>query len=328
MDFKDYYKILGVEKTASDEDIKKAYRKLAHKYHPDTNKTGTNTEDKFKELSEAYEVLKDPEKRKKYDNLGSSFNRYRQQGGSSDDFSWSDWYERSGGSQQRSKRDNYQTVGDFFNSGGGLSDFFERIFGGMSGQKSGFNQSRGFNLTAQNGEDISSEVEITLEEAFSGTSRFLQINDGKKLEVKFKPGIVDGQILKISKKGGAGKHGGENGDLIITIKVLPNAKVERKGNDLYADANIDLYTMILGGTSKISTFGGTLKINIPETSPLGKVLKLKGQGMPKYGSSSDERGDLYIKLLPKLPKSLSEEEKELFAKLKSMKSSKKTATAE
>lgn len=313
MEFKDYYKVLGVEKTASTEEIKKAYRKLARQYHPDTNKSDPNAENKFKEVTEAYEVLSDVEKRRKYDNLGNSFSRHRQTGGGSEDYDWSQWFDNA--SRTRSKPRG-QTVGDFFSTGGGLSDFFEKIFG------SGFTQKSGFNYPPTRGEDIRAELEITLQEAFDGTTK--QVNTGTStIELKLKPGIADGQTLRVSGKGSQGKHGGLAGDLIIVVKIAESKKISRTGDDLYIEVPVDLYSAVLGGNTKIKTYGGLVNVKIPPESQGGKVLKLKGQGMPKYGSSSGERGDLYVTLQIKVPKSLSDEEKELFARLKALREKKK-----
>ena len=306
MEFKDYYKTLGVDKSANNEDIKKAYRKLAVKYHPDTNAGNKELESKFKDLNEAYEVLKDPEKRKKYDTLGSSWNNFRQTGGREADFNWSEWASQPRASSRRRASDSYTNFGDVF-SGGGVSEFFEKIFG------SGFSQKAGFQPTPKKGEDFQTEVEISLEEAFKGTSRLLSIND-KKIELNIKPGITDSQILKISEKGMPGKNGGKNGDLLIKIIISPHKRVQRKDDDLYVEVTIDLYKAILGGTTKISTFGDTIKLNIPPESQPGKVLRLNGQGMPHYSNPST-RGDLYINLNVKLPKNLSDKEKEIFKEL-------------
>jgi curved DNA-binding protein len=322
MDFKDYYKILGVDRNASADEIKKAYRKLALKYHPDKTKNDKESEEKFKDISEAYDVLRDPEKRRKYDNLGSSYNRFRQSGGSSQDFNWSDWFsqqKRGAGAKQQ-----YRTMGDFINdSGGGLSDFFEKIFGGGFGgggfggaEPGGFRQQQGFNYPPRKGENYETEVELSLEEAYHGASRLLQINSDR-LEVKFRAGIADGQLMKISGKGMPGAGGGRKGDLIIHVRIRPHKRVERRGDDLYVNAEIDLYKMILGGSSAIQSFGGKLKFNIPPESQPGKVLKLSGQGMPHY-NNPDKKGDLYIKLGVKLPENLSDEEKELVRKLRDL----------
>lgn len=319
MEFKDYYKVLGVDKAATAEEIKKAYRKLARQYHPDTNKTDPNAENKFKEVSEAYEVLSDADKRRKYDNLGSSFNRHRQTGGGTDDYDWSQWFDKAQQSQRKAK-DSYQTVGDFFSQGGGLSDFFERIFG------SGFSQRQGFNKPPQRGEDTVLELEILLSEAYTGVSKMIQTN-GQKFEVKLKPGVPDGHTLRISGKGNHGKNGGQNGDLNIIVKIKDHNKVLRKDDDIYLDVPVDLYTAILGGTAKIKTFAGMIKINIPSESQPGKQLKLKGQGMPKYASANNEFGDLYVTIQIKLPKNLSQEEKDLFEKLRELREEKGKSTA-
>lgn len=319
MEFKDYYKTLGVGKTATTDDIKKAYRNLAKKYHPDANKS-PEAELKFKEISEAYEVLSDSEKRSKYDNLGSSWNRHRQSGGRNDTFDWAEWYSRNQQSGGRRTGSGREPFGDFFGGGsmgGGLSDFFEKIFGSNAGQS--FTSSR--RQPAKNGEDTSIDVELTLEEAFKGASRMLSIN-GSKLEIKFKPGIVDGQTLKVSGKGLPGSHGGANGDLIIKVNIPEHNRFKRKGNDLEVEANIDLYTAIFGGESKITTLSGVIKFNISPEAQQGKLIRLKGLGMPKY-TNSGERGDLYIKLNVKLPINLSEKEKELFAQLRDLHKSKK-----
>ncbi len=315
MDFKDYYKVLGVEKTASDADIKKAYKKLAKQHHPDINKS-PDAERKFKDISEAYNVLGDPEKRRKYDTIGSNFQSHRQQGGSSDNFNWSDYFAQNQGNQsnQRSR----QTMNDIFDNGGSVSDFFSSIFGNSFGGKKPFTKPAS---SPKKGEDYSTNVEITLEEAFSGTSRLLSLNN-EKMEVKFKPGVKNEQLLKISGKGYSGTGGGQNGDLLIKIKVTENSKFERNDDDLKLEVHIDVFTLMLGGEVKINTLGGYLKIAIPAESQNGKIMKLKGQGMPKYIDSTS-RGDLYIKLTAKLPSKLTDKEKELIQELRELSKTKK-----
>lgn len=309
MDFKDYYKILGVEKNASQAEIKSAYRKLAQKYHPDKNKGDAESESKFKDVAEAYQVLSDAEKRNKYDNLGSNWQRHSQSGGAGSDFNWNDWFanaKRTSGSRPRSGK----TVSDYINQGGSFSEFFNQIFGSTYGRQSGFT------ATPENGEDISIEVILTLEEAFEGVTKKIKVNDST-IEVKFKKGTPNGHILKISGKGTNGKNGGKDGNLIITVNIEEHKTYERKNDDLHIETSVDLFTMLLGGESKVKTLGGTLKINIPEASQTGKILKLKGQGMPKYNLNGD-RGDLYIKLIPKLPSKLSDKEKNLIREWKSI----------
>lgn len=312
MDFKDYYKILEVDKSATADEIKKKYRQLAQKYHPDKNQGNPAAENKFKDLNEAYDVLSDAEKRAKYDSLGSSFSKFRNSGGSSADFNWSDWMNKNQSSQRRKKTsDMFSGINDFFSKNETSSDFFEKIFGGGFGnkQKSTRNQSA-------KGSDYQTNVEITLEEAYKGCSKIINI-DNQKIEVKFKPGIENGQNLKISGKGLPGKNGGERGDLLIAVNIKPHKRVNRKGDDLYVEITVDLYKAVLGGTSKITTFAGTVKLSIPPESQQGKVLCLKGLGMPNY-NTPDKTGDLYVTLNVKLPENLSEKERELFTELKEL----------
>jgi len=292
MEFKDYYKILGVSKTASTDEIKKAYRKLALKYHPDKNKGNKDAEAKFKEISEAYEVLKDSENRSKYDNLGSSYNRYRRTGGRGSDFNWNDWSSASG-----------ERVGD-------VSDFFENIFGSSQFSKRGFKQKPG------KGKDFFSNIEISLEDAYRGGHVLLSI-DGEKVEIKTRPGIKDGQQLKISGKGEAGYYGGAHGDLILTVFIRQHPKFSRQEDDLHTEIDIDLLDAVLGAEYRVDTFEGKLNIKIPAGTSSGKMLKIKGRGMPNY-NSPDSKGDLYVKINIIVPANLSVKEKELYQQLKQL----------
>lgn len=306
MDFKDYYKILGVDKNASQAEIKSAYRKMAQKYHPDKNKGDSAAESTFKDVAEAYQVLSDPEKRNKYDTLGSNWQQHRQTGGSGSDFNWNDWVpnsKRTAGSRKAGK-----TVGDIFNQGGSFSDFFEQIFGSTYGKQSGFA------AKPEAGEDLKIEIELTLEDVFNGVTKKININ-GKTIEVKFKKGISDDYTLKISGKGKPGRNGGPDGNLLINVKVIEHNQYIRKINDLYVETQVELFTMLLGGETKLKTLGGTLQIKIPEASQNGKEMKLKGQGMPIYDKNGD-RGDLFIKLFAKLPSSISEKEKNIIKEWK------------
>lgn len=295
MNYKDYYKILGLNKTASQEEIKKAFRKLAVKYHPDKNPGNKTAEEKFKEINEANEVLGDPEKRKKYDELGENWQHYQQYGNAGQHAG--DPWQNAGGRQYSSGRTTFE--------GGDFSDFFESFFGGRFG---------GGDPGPQKGSDYSAEVQLSLEEAFNGTTRLLEVN-GEKLQMKFKPGIREGQTLRIRGKGGAGSHKGERGDIYIAVHVSEHPHFERKENDLYCEAPVDLYTAILGGKTLIRTLKGNIKIDIPAETENGKVLRLKGMGMPVFGKEK-ESGDLYAKVKVILPKHLSAEEKELFQQLK------------
>lgn len=290
MDYKDYYKVLGLEKTASADVIKKAYRKLAVKYHPDKNPGNKASEEKFKELNEAYEVLGDKEKRQRYDELGENWQQAQQQN-----------YGAYGNGRQSAYSSGEQTFG-----GGDFSDFFESFFGGRF--------SSGGSRGPQKGGDYSAEVELSLEEVFNGASRLMDVN-GEKLQMKFKPGVKEGQTLRIRGKGAPGSNNGGRGDIYVTVHIAPHSHFERKENDIYCEAPVDLYTLVLGGKATIHTLKGMIKIDIPKETENGKILRLKGMGMPVFGNES-EKGDLYAKVKAVLPKNLSKEEIELFQNLK------------
>lgn len=310
MEYKDYYKILGVNKNASSDEIKKAYRKLALKYHPDKTKGDKSAEEKFKEINEANEVLSDPEKRKKYDQLGESYQYYQQYGNQSQGFDWSQ-FANTGGSQR-----SYTFSGDFedFFGGSGYSDFFEMLFGGGFG---GSQRKRKAGRTMQSrGSDYQAELDITLEEAYSGTTRVFKLNN-QSIKLNIKPGIPDGHLLKIPGKGGQGRGGGKAGDLLIKINVLKHNIFERRGNDLYADLPVDLYTAVLGGKVQFKTLKGTIKIDIAKESEFGKTLRLQKLGMPVY-NSQNQFGDLYLKLDIQIPKNLTLKEIKLFNELQKL----------
>jgi curved DNA-binding protein len=312
MKFKDYYKILGVSKSASQDEIKKAYRKLAMKYHPDRNAGNKEAEEKFKEIGEAYEVLRDPEKRKKYDQLGANWKQYQNVGYGSGDFGFSNFGGASpgGGSTFYYEGD----LGDIFGSSAeGFSDFFRSFFGGTRrGDRSGFSNKQ----NVRRGNDLQTEIEITLAEAYSGTIRILNV-DGEKLRVKTKPGAYTGQELRIRGKGELGSNGGQRGDIYIKIKVLPDARYSVNGNDLIRKTDIDLYTAVLGGNVEIDTFAGRLNVKVPAGSQNGSKLRIRGKGMPVYGKPG-LAGDLYVQLNVIIPRNLGTEELNLFKKLKEL----------
>jgi len=303
MEYKDYYKVLGVDKQATADIIKKAYRKLAVKYHPDKNPGNKAYEEKFKELSEANDVLSDPEKRKKYDELGENWNQYQNRGSDSGDFDWSQW--QTGGRTQSRQRNP-----SGFGQGGqeDFSDFFESIFGHSRGASAGRQGRR-----ASPGEDYSSEADLSLEEAFEGTKRQLNVND-TVLEITIPPGVKDEQTIRLKGKGGKGQGGGPDGNILIRLHVSPHPLFRVEGVDLYCDAPVDLYTTILGGKALVRTLKGAIRIDIPAETENGKVLRLKGKGMPVFGKKN-ESGDLYLKIKVTLPQHLTETEKELFRKL-------------
>ncbi|RPI63638.1 MAG: J domain-containing protein [Ignavibacteriales bacterium] len=309
MDYKDYYKILGVEKNATQDEIKKAYRKLAMKHHPDRNAGKKSSEEKFKEITEANEVLSDPEKRKKYDTLGSNWNQYQHTGGQGfDDFS----SRFGGGRRQSGQGSTYEYSGNindiFGNAGGGFSDFFESFFGGSGGGFGGRTQPQKTAI------DIEANMNVTLEDVFVGSEKQISV-EGKKLKIKINPGTKDGQKLRLKGLGRSKTADGTKGDLYLNIHIIQHPFYEIKENDLYYNLDVDLYTAVLGGKENIRTLDGkTISINIPEGTESEKILRLKNLGM----HNDTGRGDLFVNIHVTIPKDLNKEEKELFKKLKSL----------
>ena len=307
MEYKDYYKILGLDKSATQDEIKKAYRKLAMKYHPDRNAGNKSSEEKFKEITEANEVLSDPDKRKKYDTLGSNWKQYQNTGGQG----FGDFYSHFGGGRGQSGS-TYEFSGDindiFGGMGGGFSDFFESFFGGGG---------RGFGGRTQQQKtavDVEANMNITLEDVFNGSEKQILV-EGKKLKIKINPGTKDGQKLRLKGMGRSKTASGEKGDLYLNLHILQHPFYEIKENDLYYNLDVNLYTAVLGGKENIKTLDGkTISITIPEGTESGKTLRLKNLGM----NIDSRRGDLFIKLLVTIPKNLNKEERELFKKLKSI----------
>lgn len=308
MEYKDYYKILGVDKSATQDEIKKAYRKLAMKHHPDRNAGNKSSEEKFKEITEANEVLSDPEKRKKYDTLGSNWKQYQQTGGQG----FNDYYtnsrrgSRTGGSSFEYSGD----INDLFGNmgGGGFSDFFESFFGGSG---SGFGGKTQQQKTAI---DVEANMNVTLEDVFNGSEKQISV-EGKKLKIKINPNTKDGQKLRLKGLGRSKTSGGEKGDLYLNIHILQHPFYEIKEKDLFYNLDIDLYTAVLGGKENIRTLDGkTISINIPEGTESEKILRLKNLGM----RTDSGRGDLFVNIHVTILKDLNKEEKELFKKLKTL----------
>ena len=297
MEYKDYYKILGVAKTATQEEIKKAYRKMAVKYHPDKNPDNKDAEAKFKEANEANDVLSDPEKRRKYDELGVNWKQYEQAGG------------QQGGNPfggQQYRRQGFEGDSDF-------SDFFEQFFGG-GGAAGGGRRTRSSGQFR--GSDLETEFEISLEEAYHGTSRIIQLEDSK-LRISTKPGAYDGQQLRIKGKGGKGSTAANAGDLFVHVRVRPHHRFAREGDDLKTTHNLDLYTAVLGGEILADTLTGQVKVQITPGTQSNKTIRIRGKGMPVYGEAG-EHGDLYILLQVSLPTKLTPEQKTLFEQLKAI----------
>ncbi|MFD2999010.1 DnaJ C-terminal domain-containing protein [Pontibacter toksunensis] len=301
MEYKDYYTILGVDKSASQADIKKAYRSLAKKYHPDKNKGDKAAEDKFKDISEAYEVLGDEAKRQQYDQLGANWRQFQNAGAGGGQY-----YGQPGGFNQGDFNDMFGGGG-----GGGFSDFFQQFFGGGGG---GFGQSGGGRARARKGQDYKADLDLSLTEAYTGSSRLINLNN-QQLRITTKPGVADGQQLRINGKGGPATGSGTPGDLYIDIRVHPDPRFERRGNDLYTTLPVDMFTAILGGQAQVNTMSGLLKLTIPAGTQAGKTLRLRGKGMPVYGKT-DQFGDLYVKIEVILPTDLSAEERQLLEKLR------------
>jgi curved DNA-binding protein len=308
MEYKDYYKILGVDKKASQKDIKGTYRRLARQYHPDVNPGDKAAEERFKEINEAYEVLSDPDKRQKYDQLGTSWQQWQRRGGDPRGFDWSQW---SAGGQPGGSRVHveYGDIGDLFGQGG-FSDFFRNVFGGMGG--AAYSQ----RSSTRSGQDLEHAVDITLEEAFRGTKRLLQ-SDSRKLEVTIPAGVDTGSRVRIRGEGGAGLGGGPSGNLYLRVSVLPHTTFERKGDDLTCRVPVDLYTAILGGEVAVPTLKGQVMLKLPPETQSGKRFRLKGLGMPSL-KNPKQSGDLYAEVTIVVPKRLSDREKELFQQLAEM----------
>ena len=312
MEFKDYYKILGVEKSATKEDISKAFRKLALKYHPDKNPNDKAAEEKFKEITEANEVLSDPEKRKKYDTLGANWNQYQSSGGGFEDFFSQYGGRRSGGGTTFEYSGDF---GDIFGGSSGFSDFFESLFGQRRGRGSEF---FGEQKRAEKGQDFEATLYISLEEAYNGTNKDVLIN-GKKLRIKINPGTKDGDKLRLKEQGGASRTGHVSGDLYLTIKITKHPFYEVDGNDLYYDLVIDLYTAVLGGKQQVKLINGkTINLNIPKGTDSGSLFRIGKFGLKK-SAVGDERGDLYVRVKVETPKDLSKKELSLFEELAKMK---------
>lgn len=341
MEYKDYYKTLGVKRDASADEIKKAFRKLARKYHPDINPGDQAAESKFKEINEAYEVLSDADKRKKYDQFGADWNRYQQAGGAGG-FDWSRYASQPGGARVDFGQGGFG--GGFGQSEAGFSDFFETLFGAMGGHRtSGF---AGGGTRPQKGQDFEQAIEISLAEAYNGTQRQMRIEvpqqcptcrgtgaqgnnlcptcqgtgvsgqQQRTLTIKIPAGIDTGGKVRISGEGGFGINGGPSGDLYLTVTVQAHPRYERQGQDLRYRAPVDLFTMMLGGTARIELLSGkTLTLQIPANTPNGKTFRIRGQGMPRPGQP-DQRGDLYIIAEAQLPTELSERERELVEELR------------
>jgi curved DNA-binding protein len=295
MDYKDYYKVLGVERNASEADIRKAYRKLAMQYHPDRNPNDKQAEERFKEINEAYQVLSDAQKRSHYDQLGSDYSNWQRRGAPGD-FNWDQYGGFPGG-----VRVEYSDLDDLFGGAGGFSDFFRTIFGrGGEGAAPGAGTRT---RTRQQPQGYQQELEITLEEAYQGTTRVLQ-TDGKQKQVRIPAGVRTGSKVRVA---GAGPNGL---DLYLIVDVKEDARFERRGNDLHTTATVSVFTAVLGGEAEVETINGKIKLNVPAGTQPEQVFRLAGRGMPSV-KNANEKGDLYVRLKVQIPKYLSPKQREL-----------------
>lgn len=336
MEYKDYYQILGVPRSADAKEIKKRYRTLAAKYHPDKNPDDPKAEAKFKEVGEAYEVLKDPEKRKLYDQVGSDWKRYQRAGEQAGGFDFSQYARQYGGAggPGGAGSGGHATFdfGEMFGSGGmggsgmggpgmggssPFSSFFETLFGGGFGQAGTASRGPGGpsyqpEPIVRKGDSIEVTLPVTLEDVLKGTEKKIRLGS-QTMKVKVPPGIRDGSRLKLKGKGKAGVSGGPNGDLILVISVKMPDGVELEGRNVVHTVPVDLYTAVLGGKIDVQTPEGRIKISIPAGSEPGKRLKLKGRGVAGRGGAG--RGDYVVKLEVQMPGKLTERERELFEEL-------------
>lgn len=300
MAYIDYYQILGVDKKASQNDIKKAYRKLARKFHPDLNPNDAKAKDKFQEMNEANEVLSDPEKRKKYDEYGEHWKH-------ADEF---EAQKRS--RQQTDARDGFGQGFSGTGSEGRFSDFFESMFGGQRGQGSdGGGRSRGFR-----GQDFNAELHLNLREAAHTHKQVLTVH-GKNVRITIPAGVANGQVIKLKGYGGKGVNDGSAGDLYITFVIPEDSLFKRLGDDLHLDVALDFYTAVLGGEQVVATLDGEVKLKVNPETQNGTKVKLKGKGFPVY-KKEGQTGDLIVTYTVRVPMNLTERQKELFRELQSM----------
>ena len=321
MEFKDYYATLGVAKTATDKEIKQAYRKLARKLHPDVNPGDKTAEGRFKSLNEAYEVLGDPDKRRKYDELGANWRQYeqaRQQGGPGP-FGDGSWTVDAGGGEGGFRTMTEDEMRRIFGDQDPFSDFFHTFFGGAPPESQARAPRQGRAARAKRGRDVEQELELTLEETFHGaTRRFAIKHEGhtRSVDVRIPAGVNDGSRVRVAGEGEHGAGGAAAGDLYLRVHQSPHSRFERRGRDLYVRVQVPVTTAVLGGEADVPDIDGKhLRLKIPAATQNGQVLRLKGHGMPAVGRA-DDRGDLYATVEVRLPRSLTPEQARLYEALK------------
>jgi curved DNA-binding protein len=327
MEFKDYYSTLGVTKASTEKEIKQAYRKLARKHHPDVNPGDNAAEAKFKEINEAYEVLGDPEKRKKYDELGANWRAYEQAGagaGPGAGPQGGPWNVNPGGGGGGFRTMTEEEMREMFGDADPFSDFFHTFFGGApAGEETG-RRARGGGgraRAARQGRDVEQEIELGLEDAYHGTMRRLSLNYGgsaRTVDVRIPPGVTDGSRVRIAGEGEPGSAGAKSGDLYLRIRLAPHPTFERKGRDLYTRVPVPLTTAVLGGELEVPTLAGKpLRLKVPPTTQNGQQFRLKGHGMPPV-NKSNEHGDLYATVDVALPRELTPEQRGHFEALQKL----------
>ena len=303
MDFKDYYKTLGVSPDADQKAIRQAFRQLARKVHPDVNPGNKDAEEKFKTINEAYQILSDTEQRKKYDELRAQYQQWQQTGGAKQDFDWQNWSAQPGKGapvQYASPED----MEDLFGSASPYSDFFTNIFG--QARRSGKGSGRGTPPGPRHGRDVEYEVELTLEEAFHGTERLLEL-DGHRIKAGIPAGVHTGSRVRLAGQGEPGSNSGPAGDLYLIVHILPNETFEREGDDLHLDVPVDIFTAIAGGEIRIPSLERPLILTIPPRTNAGRSFRLRGKGMPHLGDPK-KRGDLFAMVRLVLPDPLTDQE--------------------
>ncbi|MCC7125418.1 MAG: J domain-containing protein [Acidobacteria bacterium] len=317
MQFKDYYQTLGVEKTASDKDIKQAFRKLARKFHPDVNPGDASAEARFKEINEAHEVLSDPGKRKKYDELGANWRQYEQAGpggpGAGGGFDWSGAGGAGGGFRTMTEEE----MQEMFGGGDSpFSDFFQTFFGGSGRRSTGERRARG--RSRRTGQDVEHEYELDLESAARGSTHRLSLrHDGeaRQVEVRIPAGVADGSRVRVAGEGTRGSGGAASGDLYLTIRLRPHPVYQVTGRDLTMKVSVPVTTAVLGGeVSVVTLLGKTVRVKVPEGSQPGRKLRLRGMGLPGLGDKTPA-GDLYVVIDVALPRTLTAETRKAYEEL-------------
>lgn len=298
MDYKDYYQILGVSRSASAEEIRSAYRKLALKYHPDRNPGDKQAEEKFKEMNEAYQVLSEPQKRARYDQLGSAYSNYQSNGGRPEGFDWGQWYSNNAGGQQVNFDDLFGGAG-----GGGFSDFFSAFFGGQGVVP-------GSDMRTRRTHQHEQPVAISLQEAWDGATRIIETG-GRRIQVKIPAGAKTGTKVRVA-------NGAPDGsDLYLKISVQDDVRFDRDGSDLYAPVSVDVFTAILGGEVEVPTMSGKVKLTIPAGTQTEQKIRIAGRGMPTL-KNPQEKGDLFLQVKIRIPKNISPEQKILLQKARDL----------